>query len=207
MTAKSPIILSTIRKLVQIGERMKVATVSVAGERGVGQVTPDGMSIAPFDLAIAEARDGSLALIPLNGLALPPTLSSIRLSQVSVETPIPLPRRDNFCVDKSQDTFCSMGPVAVAPDEFDIDDTPISCYVDGELRQSSNTRLLTFDLPTIIETLSTGITLQPGDVIATGTLAGVGIVFGPPRYLKCGDAVRIEVGGIVLENEIVERSP
>jgi len=79
-------------------------------------------------------------------------------------------------------------------------------YVNGELRQSSNTRLLIFDIPTIIETLSAGITLQPGDVIATGTPAGVGIGFNPPRYLKNGDVVRIEIGGIgVLENKIVER--
>ena len=67
--------------------------------------------------------------------------------------------------------------------------------------------LLIFGIPKIIETLSAGITLQPGDVIATGTPAGVGIGFDPPKYLKGGDVVRIEIGGIgVLENEIVERS-
>jgi 2-keto-4-pentenoate hydratase/2-oxohepta-3-ene-1,7-dioic acid hydratase in catechol pathway len=66
---------------------------------------------------------------------------------------------------------------------------------------------LIFDIPKIIETLSAGITLQPGDVIATGTPAGVGIGFDPPKYLKAGDVVRIEIGGIgVLENQIVERS-
>ena len=94
-----------------------------------------------------------------------------------------------------------MGPVAVTREEIDIADTPISCYVNGELRQSSNTGLLIFDIPTIIETLSAGITLQPGDIIATGTPAGVGIGFDPPKYLKAGDVVRIEIGGIgVLEN-------
>jgi 2-keto-4-pentenoate hydratase/2-oxohepta-3-ene-1,7-dioic acid hydratase in catechol pathway len=66
---------------------------------------------------------------------------------------------------------------------------------------------LIFDIPKIIETLSAGITLQPGDVIATGTPAGVGIGFDPPKYLKGGDVVRIEIAGIgVLENQIVERS-
>jgi 2-keto-4-pentenoate hydratase/2-oxohepta-3-ene-1,7-dioic acid hydratase in catechol pathway len=95
----------------------------------------------------------------------------------------------------------------VTRDEIDIGDTPITCYVNGELRQSSNTGLLIFDIPKIIETLSAGITLQPGDVIATGTPAGVGIGFDPPKYLKAGDVVRIEIGGIgVLENQIVERS-
>ena len=64
-----------------------------------------------------------------------------------------------------------------------------------------------FDIPTIIEMLSVGITRQSGDVIATGTPAGVGVGFDPARYLKNGDVVRIEIGGIgVLENEIVERS-
>jgi 2-keto-4-pentenoate hydratase/2-oxohepta-3-ene-1,7-dioic acid hydratase in catechol pathway len=95
----------------------------------------------------------------------------------------------------------------VTRDEIDIGNTPIRCLVNGELRQSSNTGLLIFDIPKIIETLSAGITLQPGDVIATGTPAGVGIGFDPPKYLKGADIVRIEIAGIgVLENQIVERS-
>jgi 2-keto-4-pentenoate hydratase/2-oxohepta-3-ene-1,7-dioic acid hydratase in catechol pathway len=291
---------------------MKVATVSVAGERRVGRIAKDGRSIAPFDLTLSEALDGILALIRRNGVGMPLTLSPIPLSQVAIEAPIPVPRRNIFCVGKnyhehahefarsgfdtssangavpsnpimfskvpesviacgraividpnvskavdyeaelavivgkagrgieaknaldhvwgytiindvtardlqarysqwligkSQDTFCPMGPFAVTRDEIDLGNTPISCSVNGELRQSSNTSLLIFDIPKIIETLSAGITLQPGDVIATGTPAGVGIGFDPPKYLKGGDVVRIEIGGIgVLENEIVERS-
>src|SRR3546814_6510265 len=74
-------------------------------------------------------------------------------------------------------------------------------------RQDSTTGLLIFDVPTIIETLSAGITLLPGDVIATGTPAGVGIGFKPPRYLGHGDVVRCEIGGIgVLENRLVDRA-
>ena len=245
------------------------------------------MSIAPFDLALSDAQDGILALIRRNGRGLPLTLSPIPLSQVLLEAPIPLPRRNIFCVGKnyheharefarsgfdtsaangavpgnpilfskvpesviacgsaviidpniseavdyeaelaviigkcgrgiaakdafehvwgytiindvtardlqarysqwligkSQDTFCPMGPFAVTRDEIDIGNTPISCYVNGELRQRSNTGLLIFDIPTIIETLSAGITLQSGDVIATGTPAGVGVGFDPPKY-------------------------
>ena len=272
----------------------------------------DGTSIAPFDLSISEAQDGVLALIRRNGLGLPARLSPIPLAQVSLEAPIPTPRRNIFCVGKnyhehahefarsgfdtssvngavpgnpimfskvpesviacggavvidpkvsqavdyeaelaviigktgrgiaannafeyvwgytiindvtardlqarysqwligkSQDTFCPMGPIAVTRDEIDIGNTPIRCSVNGELRQSSNTGLLIFDIPKIIETLSAGITLQPGDLIATGTPAGVGIGFDPPKYLKGGDVVRIEIAGIgVLENQIVERS-
>ena len=65
-----------------------------------------------------------------------------------------------------------------------------------ELRQDGNTRDLLFDIPTLIETCSRGITLFPGDVIATGTPAGVGMGFSPPRWLQPGDRFRIEVEGI-----------
>lgn len=114
-------------------------------------------------------------------------------------------RHSQWLVGKSQDTFCPMGPWAVTKDELDISNTAIRCFVNGELRQNSNTRLLIFDIPTIIATISAGLTLQPGDVIATGTPAGVGIGFDPPRYLKSGDVVRIEIDGIgVLENSLAE---
>lgn len=101
-----------------------------------------------------------------------------------------------WLVGKSQDTFCPMGPWAVTRDSIDISNTAIRCYVNDELRQESNTSLLIFDIPTIIETISAGVTLMPGDVIATGTPAGVGIGFKPPRYLKAGDQVSIEIDGI-----------
>ena len=68
--------------------------------------------------------------------------------------------------------------------------------VNGELRQDSNTGLLIFDIPTIIATISQGVTLMPGDVIATGTPAGVGIGFKPPKYLVPGDVVEVEIDGI-----------
>ncbi|GAN76812.1 fumarylacetoacetate hydrolase [Acidisphaera rubrifaciens HS-AP3] len=114
-------------------------------------------------------------------------------------------RYSQWLIGKSQDTFCPMGPFAVTRDALDLGDTVIRCLVNGELRQESNTRHLIFDVPTIIATLSAGITLQPGDVIATGTPAGVGIGFDPPRYLRAGDVVRIEIGPIgVLENRVEE---
>jgi 2-keto-4-pentenoate hydratase/2-oxohepta-3-ene-1,7-dioic acid hydratase in catechol pathway len=75
--------------------------------------------------------------------------------------------------------------------------------VNGEKRQDAPVSDLIFDIPTLIETISAGITLEPGDIIATGTPAGVGIGFDPPRFLKAGDTVRIEVTGIgVLENPV-----
>jgi 2-keto-4-pentenoate hydratase/2-oxohepta-3-ene-1,7-dioic acid hydratase in catechol pathway len=116
-------------------------------------------------------------------------------------------RYSQWLIGKSQDTFCPMGPWAVTADEIDLANTPVLTFVNGEKRQDSNTGLLIFDVPTIIETLSAGITLLPGDVIATGTPAGVGIGFKPPRYLGHGDRVRVEIGGIgALENRIVDRA-
>ena len=110
-------------------------------------------------------------------------------------------RHSQWLLGKSQDSFCPMGPWAVTRDEIDLADTPVRTFVNGEKRQDSNTSLLIFDVPTIISTVSTGITLLPGDVIATGTPAGVGIGFDPPKYLKPGDVVRLEVDGIgTLEN-------
>ncbi len=114
-------------------------------------------------------------------------------------------RYSQWLLGKSQDTFCPMGPWAVTRDEIDLADTSIKCWINGELRQSANTRDLIFDVPTIIATISAGVTLQPGDVIATGTPAGVGIGFNPPKYLVPGDVARIEIENIgVLENRFVE---
>ena len=111
-----------------------------------------------------------------------------------------------WLIGKSQDTFCPMGPVAVTRDEIDLADTGLRTWVNGELRQDSNTSRLIFDVSTIIQAISEGVTLLPGDVIATGTPAGVGIRFKPPRYLLDGDVVRCEVDGIgQLENTVKER--
>ncbi|RYE63816.1 MAG: FAA hydrolase family protein [Oxalobacteraceae bacterium] len=97
-------------------------------------------------------------------------------------------------IGKSMDTFCPMGPWAVTADEVgDSADLNVKCWINGELRQDANTSDLIFDIPTIIATLSAGITLQPGDVIATGTPAGVGIGFKPPRFLKPGDTMTISI--------------
>jgi len=115
-------------------------------------------------------------------------------------------QHNQWLLGKSQDSFCPMGPVAVTADEIDLADTGIRTFVNDELRQNANTRDLIFDVPTLIATISAGITLKPGDIIATGTPAGVGMGFDPPRYLKHGDSVRVEIDGIgALENPIVER--
>ncbi|BCH23934.1 hypothetical protein MesoLjLc_36020 [Mesorhizobium sp. L-8-10] len=116
-------------------------------------------------------------------------------------------RYSQWLIGKSQDTFCPMGPWAVTRDEFDLESAAIRCFVNDDLRQDSRISLLIFDIPTIIATLSQGITLKPGDIIATGTPVGVGIGFDPPKYLKAGDVVRVEIDGIgALENRFVERA-
>ena len=285
---------------------MKVAAFTIAGERRIGVVDVDRGTIAAFDLPSHEAESGVLVLIEHSDPGAIRTLEPVELARVTLEAPVPRPRRNIFCVGKnyhehahefansgfdssaangavpsapivfskvpetviatnrtvgidvrvssaidyeaelaviigragraikpqdafdhvwgytivndvtardlqgrysqwligkSQDGFCPMGPWAVTRDEVDIASAGIRCFVNGDLRQNSNTGLLIFDIPTIISTISAGITLQPGDIIATGTPAGVGVGFSPPRYLKNGDVVRVEIDGIgTLEN-------
>jgi 2-keto-4-pentenoate hydratase/2-oxohepta-3-ene-1,7-dioic acid hydratase in catechol pathway len=106
---------------------------------------------------------------------------------------------------KSMDGFCPMGPCLATPDEFaDVSDIELSCSVNGEEVQRATTRDMIFPVPALIAYLSRYLTLEPGDVIATGTPAGVGAFRKPPRYLEPGDVVRMEIPGIgVLENPIV----
>ena len=112
-------------------------------------------------------------------------------------------RHQQWHMGKSFDTFCPMGPWLVSADELDGTRTTVRCYVNGEERQNASTADLIFDIPKLIETLSAGITLYPGDVIATGTPVGVGVGFKPPKYLRAGDVVRVEIDGIgSLENPV-----
>ena len=112
-------------------------------------------------------------------------------------------RHQQWDLGKSFDTFCPMGPWIVTADELDGTKTRVRCWVNGELRQDGPTENMIFDIPTLIETISRGITLYPGDVIATGTPAGVGMGMKPPSYLKAGDVVRIEIDGLGAHREQV----
>lgn len=106
---------------------------------------------------------------------------------------------------KNPDGFCPMGPWIVhAGDITDPMNLNISCTVNKEVRQNSNTSKMIFSIPFIIEDLSSAMTLYPGDVISTGTPEGVGMGFNPPRFLKKGDVVECSIEGIgVLANKIV----
>src|SRR5690606_2499237 len=111
-------------------------------------------------------------------------------------------------IGKAVDTFCPMGPWIVTADEIDdVTRLELRTEVNGELRQRGSVADLIFDIPTLIATLSEVITLEPGDVIATGTPAGVGAGFDPPRYLRPGDTVSITVDEIgTLTNPVACKS-
>jgi len=282
---------------------LRIATFVAGGRRQVGQVSPDGQQVTPFQLSPEAARRGALPLVEAaaRGEALPVLeAASLPLASVKLEAPVPLPRRNLWCVGrnyhahakelatsvfkdnaanvmewpivftkvpetvigptdtvalpgaaisqqidyeaeltivigrggknisradamshifgytivndvtardvqmrhqqwdmgKSFDTFCPMGPWIVTADELDGRHTHVRCWVNGELRQDAQTENMIFDIPTLIETVSRGITLLPGDLIATGSPAGVGMGFKPPRYLSAGDVVRIEIDGL-----------
>jgi 2,4-diketo-3-deoxy-L-fuconate hydrolase len=106
-------------------------------------------------------------------------------------------REKKFFRGKSYDTFAPMGPCIITPDEIeDIHNLRLTTAVDGEIMQDGNTRDMIFDIPAIIENISCDITLEPGDIISTGTPAGVGIFRDPPITLKPGNVVECTVEGI-----------
>jgi 2-keto-4-pentenoate hydratase/2-oxohepta-3-ene-1,7-dioic acid hydratase in catechol pathway len=106
---------------------------------------------------------------------------------------------------KSLDGFCPVGPWLVTRDEFGVPgDQELATYVNDERRQFAKLRDMIFDVPSFIETVTAYVPLEPGDLLATGTPAGVGIGFNPPRYLQPGDVVRISISGIgELTNPVV----
>jgi 2-keto-4-pentenoate hydratase/2-oxohepta-3-ene-1,7-dioic acid hydratase in catechol pathway len=105
---------------------------------------------------------------------------------------------------KSLDTFCPMGPTIVTADEVaDVTKLRLVTKVNGEVRQDAMVSDLIFDIPTLIETISATMTLEPGDLIATGTCAGVGIGFKPPKFMKKGDVVAVTIEPVgTLENPV-----
>jgi 2-keto-4-pentenoate hydratase/2-oxohepta-3-ene-1,7-dioic acid hydratase in catechol pathway len=112
-----------------------------------------------------------------------------------------------FTWAKSFDTFCPLGPDVVSLDEVDLAaGLPLETRVNGEVMQSASTNELIFDVPTLIAWISQGLTLDPGDVILTGTPAGVGMARDPQRWLQDGDVVEISIGGLgTLRNPVVRR--
>lgn len=113
-------------------------------------------------------------------------------------------RHHQWFMGKSLDGFCPMGPVIVTRDEIrDPSVLQVETRVNGELRQRGRVADMIFDIPTLIETVSEHISLLPGDIIATGTPAGVGAGFEPPRFLQAGDRVEVRIEPIgILANPV-----
>jgi 2-keto-4-pentenoate hydratase/2-oxohepta-3-ene-1,7-dioic acid hydratase in catechol pathway len=113
-------------------------------------------------------------------------------------------RVPTWTMGKSFDTHGPLGPWLTTADEIDPSGLHLRTWVNGELRQDSSTKHLIFDCAAIVEHLSTAFTLEPGDVVATGTPGGIGIAMKPPKLLKVGDVMRVEIEGLgALENPVV----
>lgn len=116
-------------------------------------------------------------------------------------------RHQQFFLGKSADGACPMGPYIITADEIvNPQELDLSCRVNGETKQFSNTHYMIFDIANTIAILSKGMTLRAGDIIATGTPSGVGFARKPPQFLKPGDVVECEVEGVgLIRNHITER--
>ncbi|MGI4982346.1 MAG: fumarylacetoacetate hydrolase family protein [Janthinobacterium lividum] len=127
------------------------------------------------------------------------------LNDVSERAIQMMPNAPSTSLAKSLDTFCPMGPWLVTLDEIgSIDDITLECHVNGERVQHGHTSQMIFSMPVLVEYLSHLMTLEPGDVIATGTPSGVGMYRTPPVWLQPGDTVSLRVSGIgTLTNKVV----
>ncbi|HEY1398761.1 fumarylacetoacetate hydrolase family protein [Roseateles sp.] len=127
-----------------------------------------------------EALDAVFGFVALNDL----TARDLQRSHVQ------------WFLGKSLDTFCPLGPWITTIDQAPVESLRVRTWVNGELRQDAPLSDLIFSVPKLIATLSSAMTLLPGDIIATGTPVGVGIGFSPPRFLRDGDVVRVSATGL-----------
>jgi 2-keto-4-pentenoate hydratase/2-oxohepta-3-ene-1,7-dioic acid hydratase in catechol pathway len=186
---------------------MKLARFAVDGKTAIGVVDAEKGTVQ----ALATHADDMVRIVeahaqPAQTLK---TAGPIRaLAEVAILAPLHAPRRNIICVGKNYREhaveFARSGFEAGAVAGAEVDAYPAVfskpastiCAASGELRQNANTRDLLFDSPTLIATISSGLTLEPGDIIATGTPVGVGIGMKPPVFLKADDVVTIEITGL-----------
>ena len=170
-------------------------------------------AVIPFDAAVSEQIDYEAELAVIIGRGGKNISSTNALDHVFGYTCLnDVSARDlqtqhsQFFKGKSLDGACPIGPWIITADEIpDPQQLNITCRVNGVTKQDSNTRYMIFNIPTIIEILSRGMTLDAGDIIATGTPSGVGFARKPPEFLKPGDVVEVEIGQIgILRNRIGE---
>jgi 2-keto-4-pentenoate hydratase/2-oxohepta-3-ene-1,7-dioic acid hydratase in catechol pathway len=152
------------------------------------------------ELAVVIGRrtyraDRDEARAAVGGIA---AINDVSGRRAQLETPL-----RQFTLGKSFDTFSPLGPCIASADGIDLADIDLRTTVSGEVMQDANTRDLIFSVVELIEYISRGVTLEPGDVIATGTPSGVGDSRDPKRYLREGDTVEIYVEGVgTLSNPI-----
>jgi 2-keto-4-pentenoate hydratase/2-oxohepta-3-ene-1,7-dioic acid hydratase in catechol pathway len=152
------------------------------------------------ELAVVIGRrtyraDRESALDAIGGIT---AMNDVSGRRAQLETPL-----RQFTLGKSFDTFAPLGPCIASLDGIDLADVQVSTRVSGELMQDATTRDLIFPVLDLIVYLSAGVTLEAGDVIATGTPGGVGDTRQPPRYLREGDVVEVTVGGVgTLRNPV-----
>ncbi len=167
----------------------------------------------PFDAAVSEQIDYEAELAVIIGRAVKNANREDARAAVFGYTVLnDVTARDlqtlhkQFFKGKSLDGSCPMGPWIVTADEItDPYALRITCHVNGELRQDSAAETMTFDIPALIGHLSRGMTLLPGDIIATGTPSGVGFAMKPPVFLRPGDVVECAIEGIgAIRNRIAE---
>ena len=139
--------------------------------------------------------DAAAARAAVGGIS---AMNDVSGRRAQLETPL-----RQFTLGKSFDTFAPMGPCVASADSVDLTSIDVKATVSGEVLQSSNTSNLIFSIVELIQYASAGMTLEPGDVIATGTPGGVGDSRTPPRYLRDGDVVDVWVDGVgTLRNPV-----
>jgi 2-keto-4-pentenoate hydratase/2-oxohepta-3-ene-1,7-dioic acid hydratase in catechol pathway len=139
--------------------------------------------------------DAERALDAIGGIS---AIHDVSGRRAQLETPL-----RQFTLGKSFDTFSPMGPAVASMDGVDLNDIRVKTTVSGEVMQDANTSDLIFPVVDLVQYLSAGLTLEPGDVIATGTPGGVGDSRDPKRYLREGDVVEITVTGVgTLSNPV-----